>query len=173
LVALLLVGGALSWGALKPAPPALSGRASVVDGDTIRLAGARVRLLGIDAPEVAQDCRNGDGVPWACGAGARTMMRQLLGQGPVACRAQGHDRYGRVLARCSQGTTDLGAAMVAAGLAVADGGYGAEQRRAKAARAGVWAGDFEMPSVWRHTHGEGRPNLAEIIADWLRRRFGW
>jgi endonuclease YncB( thermonuclease family) len=151
----------------------MAGRAAVVDGDTIRLGGERIRLLGIDAPEIAQDCTNGEGVPWACGAGARTMMRQLLGQGPVTCRAQGHDRYGRVLARCSQGARDIAAAMVKAGLAVADGGYGAEQRQARAAKAGIWAGDFQSPAVWRHTHGEGTPSLIEIGMDWLRRWLGW
>jgi endonuclease YncB( thermonuclease family) len=34
----------------------LVGRARVIDGDTIDLAGARIRLEGIDAPESDQSC---------------------------------------------------------------------------------------------------------------------
>ena len=31
-----------------------SGRADVIDGDTLDVAGTRIRLFGIDAPEVSQ-----------------------------------------------------------------------------------------------------------------------
>ena len=48
-----------------PSPPAnaaeqvVSGRASVVDGDTLELHGLRVRLDAIDAPEARQRCHHG------------------------------------------------------------------------------------------------------------------
>jgi len=45
----------------------ISGRATVVDGDTIDIAGARVRFNGIDAPESAQLCRNAKGKDYRCG----------------------------------------------------------------------------------------------------------
>lgn len=173
LVAALLIGAALAWQAMQvPAPP-LTGRASAVDGDTIRLGRERIRLVGIDAPELAQDCRDHAGVDWACGIAARALMRQLLGQGDVACVPQGRDRYGRVLAHCRGGAGDLGSAMMTAGLAIADGGYAEEERQARSAQAGLWAGEFMTPALWRHTHGEGTPMLWEIVAEWLRQRFGW
>ena len=44
-------------------------QAVVVDGDTIKLRGVRIRLAGIDAPEMNQAC-TADGVPYACGVAA-------------------------------------------------------------------------------------------------------
>ena len=35
----------------------ISGKASVADGDTLRIGSERIRLHGIDAPESAQNCR--------------------------------------------------------------------------------------------------------------------
>ena len=50
---------ALALLALMDAPAALAdttGRASVIDGDTIEIRGERIRLNAIDAPESAQLC---------------------------------------------------------------------------------------------------------------------
>ncbi len=47
----------------------LSGPARVVDGDTLFVAGERIRLHGIDAPEKDQTCSI-DGRDWACGIAA-------------------------------------------------------------------------------------------------------
>jgi endonuclease YncB( thermonuclease family) len=46
------------------------GPARVVDGDTIQLRDARVRLEGIDAPEAKQTCINARGREWDCGRAA-------------------------------------------------------------------------------------------------------
>ena len=42
----------------------ISGKASVTDGDTLRIGSERIRLHGIGAPESAQRCRAG-GKTWA------------------------------------------------------------------------------------------------------------
>jgi endonuclease YncB( thermonuclease family) len=36
----------------------LTGQASIIDGDTLEIHGAWIRLWGIDAPESSQLCRN-------------------------------------------------------------------------------------------------------------------
>jgi endonuclease YncB( thermonuclease family) len=155
----------------QPAEPPISGRAAAVDGDTLRVRGVRVRLLGIDAPELAQACTAADGSQWLCGEAARRQMVAMLGDGAaVVCHPHGHDRYGRVLARCESPSTDLGAAMVTAGLAVADGDYFHEEALASAAKIGIWAGSFTPPRQWRVAHAvdAGEPNFIQTIKDWFR-----
>ncbi|WP_299643037.1 hypothetical protein [Devosia sp.] len=69
------------YAALPEAPfsldgPPLTGTVErVVDGDTIDIAGQRIRLVGLDAPEWNQTCTTGDGGSWECGAAAASRMR--------------------------------------------------------------------------------------------------
>lgn len=150
LAALLLVGlaGASAW---LDRPERLAGAVRAIDGDTLELAGRRVRLVGIDAPELGQVC--GETLrPVRCGADAREELRRLVAGDGVECRVSGRDRWARDLATCRAGESDLGAAMVRAGHAVAAGRYAAEEREAREARLGIWAGPFELPSVWRQAH---------------------
>ena len=123
----------------------------VVDGDTLHVGGEDIRLKGIDAPELHQDCER-QGEPWRCGEAAREALVKAIGGRPVQCRIEGRDRYGRGLAQCAAGGEDLGAALVTAGLAVAFGAYEAEENAARARGAGLWAGRFERPSAWRREH---------------------
>ena len=115
LLSVMILAGVLAW--LDPLPPRFSGTAVVSDGDSLRIGGDRIRLTGFDAPELDQVCWREDGSEWSCGREARAAMRGLLEGGEIACRPEGEDKYGRVLARCSVGETDLGASMVSAGLA--------------------------------------------------------
>ncbi|MAS04752.1 MAG: nuclease [Ahrensia sp.] len=152
----------------------VTGRARVVDGDTIALLGQRIRLAGIDAPEAGQQCRR-DGAAYDCGQEARLRLAGLIGDGEVACRGNERDRYGRLLMRCVRGATDLNAAMVRSGWAVAYGDYDGEERQARSEAAGLWAGDFDRPSRWRRQQGSiadiGPAGLASRI--WLRVRSLW
>lgn len=150
---------------LHPPGAPVSGRARAVDGDTLRLGRERVRLLGIDAPEIAQTCRR-DGRRWPCGVAARTAMARLVQRGTTRCAPRGRDRYGRLLAVCRTAGADLSASMAAAGLAVSRGDYGAEQAAAQRARKGVWAGTFEDPRAWRDAHTGAATQHTPL--DWIK-----
>ncbi len=60
----------------------LTGRASVIDGDTLEIHGTRVRIWGIDAPESSQLCRGAD-----IGAAPRRPTNSLRSSADVRCRA--------------------------------------------------------------------------------------
>lgn len=130
-----------------------AGAARVVDGDTLDLAGTRVRLHGIDAPETAQTCRR-SGRNWACGTDATRALEAEIGGRTVNCEEQDIDRYGRVVGICHAGSQDLNAWMVRSGWAVAYRQYGgdtydADELVARVAQRGLWSSDFVMPWDWR------------------------
>lgn len=134
----------------------LSGAASVIDGDTIVIAGTHVRLAGIDAPEHDQTCRDRAGRAYRCGAAATAALVRLARGGPVDCAVTGADRYGRSLAVCRRGGAELNRAMVAEGWALAyrrySSAYVADEAAASAGRRGLWAGSFTPPWDFRHAH---------------------
>lgn len=156
-VLLIVVFAALAVVAalLEPVQPLLGGRASVADGDTLRLGGDRIRLTGLDAPELDQTCTDAAGSSWPCGRQSSRRLGELIGGQPVACTTSGKDRYGRFLGRCTVAGNDLGAMLVAEGLAVADlPSYAAEEALARREKRGLWAGSFDRPRRWRDTHGD-------------------
>jgi endonuclease YncB( thermonuclease family) len=149
------------------------GRATVNDGDTLTLGQERIRLRGIDAPEYNQTCRR-DAADYACGRMARQALVTLIGGRAVSCTGWQRDRYGRLLGDCRAGDVDLNRALVAAGWAVAYGGFDAEEQKARAAKAGLWAGSFDRPQDWRRTHGgqaERRHDTLGSLGDGLRALF--
>lgn len=140
------VPDALGWAA------DLSGPARVIDGDTLDVGATRVRLHGVDAPEAAQSCFAADG-GWPCGRRATQALAALVDGGVVACAERDRDRYGRVVAVCRRGGLDVNGWLVARGWAAAyrrySHAYVDEESAARAARRGIWAGEFAMPWDWR------------------------
>jgi endonuclease YncB( thermonuclease family) len=139
-----------------PAPDAPAGVAAVnqraADGDTLVIAGERLRLAAIDAPELHQTCMDSAGETWACGLWAKERLAALL-VGPATCEGAARDRYGRRLVHCHVGGQDLGAAMVAEGAARAYLRYGREyagaETTAREAGRGIWQGSFADPEAVR------------------------
>ncbi len=147
----------LSLATAAPEPPStgvLSGPAQVIDGDTLDIAGQRIRLEGIDAPETAQDCTGANGASWPCGRDAAKVLRALTGGEDVACDSLGSDKYGRTLAICYVGGLDINAELVRTGYAWAFVKYSQEyvaaETEARAAKAGVWKGPSQAPWDFRH-----------------------
>jgi endonuclease YncB( thermonuclease family) len=136
-----------------PAAAQLAGPAQVTDGDTLTVAGAPVRLHGIDAPESRQTCMR-DGASWACGEESARQLRRLVEGAQVSCRTRDIDAFGRAVAVCTANGLELNRTMVAAGWATAFRSYSqdyvADEERARASRAGLWGSTFQLPQDYRH-----------------------
>ena len=133
--------------------PEVDGLAKIVDGDTLDVAGQRIRLYGIDAPESQQICIR-DGEEYPCGQEATAYLRHLIGQQVVRCNPRNMDNYGRIIAVCfTPSGTDLGEAMVRGGQAIAyrrySHAYVFEEAAARDERIGLWSGKFTPPWQWR------------------------
>ncbi|MEO1266409.1 MAG: thermonuclease family protein, partial [Pseudomonadota bacterium] len=139
-----------SGGRSGPVPDGpVSGRARVIDGDSLRIGRHEIRLVGIDAPEGRQSCQRG-GRTWACGQAAADRLRQLVRGRDVACAAEKRDQHNRLLATCRVAGQDINRAMIASGFAVAFGArYRSVEQQAKQQKAGLWSGSFQRPSDWR------------------------
>ncbi len=145
----------------------------VIDGDTIEIAHpdrgwptTRVRLWGIDAPEVARPDQGRPGQPWSQES-AELADRLCAGQ-MVRLRLEPHNsrgKYGRLLAYVElPGGTLLNEEMLIAGLAHADRRF--EHRlmerfkllelQAKRSKVGLWS------------RGDRSPKAAESIAPGLQ-----
>ncbi len=133
----------------------ISDQAKVLDGDTLLIAGEKLRLTGVDAPEADQICRR-DGRDWPCGREAVRSLRRHLGDEVIHCRSRARDNFGRSVVTCTKKDgTDINAWLVREGWAITDGfaaPYAAEEREAKAAKRGIWSGTFDNPADWRRLH---------------------
>ncbi|MCD2184562.1 thermonuclease family protein [Rhizobium sp. TRM96647] len=136
----------------RPATELFAGAARAADGDTLTLDGRRIRLSGMDAPELTQVCRREE-AEWYCGASARSHLAEMLRRGDIACSLIGTDKYNRTLARCRIGEEDVGERMVRDGLAVSYGDYEEAESLARQERKGLWSSVFDRPQDWRRQHG--------------------
>ena len=133
----------------------------VVDGDTIHIKSYKIRLEGIDAPEMKQKCKK----PYLqlmfftfqkdyyCGQVSKKKLVQKIGNKSVKCILLGKDRYKRYLAKCFKGTINLNRWMVRNGYAIAYRKYSKtyilDENFAKEEKLGLWGGSFIKPEKWR------------------------
>jgi endonuclease YncB( thermonuclease family) len=124
----------------------------VHDGDTVTVDGVRVRLFGIDAPELAQPG----------GQEARRYLASLVQDRAVDVVSKDQDAYGRDVAvlLLLPGRQDVNAAMVKAGHAWVYRQYCRDctalkmsETWARLRGVGLWADPAPVaPWVWRHKH---------------------
>lgn len=149
----LLAAAILAISSIESRAHDLTGRAHIVDGDTIIISETHIRLQGIDSPETDQVCLDAKGERWKCGVTARDRLLEHIGQRAVSCTDLGRDRYKRILGVCYAGSEDLNAWMVREGFALAyvkySREYVAEEKVAQIAKRGMWAGAFIAPWDWR------------------------
>jgi len=134
---------------------------TVIDGDTIKIKKEKIRLFGIDAPEIKQVCKNKNNDPYACGITAKNYLSWLIEDAnetndKIYCYYYERDKYKRIIGECFIGTiskTNINRIMVSHGRAVAYLKYSKKyldaQNIAKNKKMGIWAGTFEMPEEWR------------------------
>ena len=129
------------------------GKARVVNGHTLDVAGVIVGLYGIQAPHPDQACQTRHGKAQSCG---RLSMQSLflMVRGPaVRCEPQRVTQDGRTEALCFTSWLNINEEMVLTGQALADPETGADfvraQNFAKAREEGVWQTTFTVPWEWR------------------------
>lgn len=133
----------------------------ISDGDSVRSGPLKIRLHGVDAPEIQQVCRDANGAEWSCGKIAKDALESLIAEAPsLRCDLLDMDRYGRLVMRCFAGDIDIAKAMVANGMALAYRAYSSEyvafENAAQANQRGLWQGKFDAPWDWRRKKREAQ-----------------
>ena len=151
--------------------------AKINDGDSLVLEnGTRIRLFGIDAPELNQTCilsteiQNKDSSETTireeeinCGKNAKNKLSDLINVNEITCLIKGKDAYDRLVGECNferynkrtrrKDRININKEMVLSGNAVAfqqiSDKYIEDENKAKSENKGIWATTFDMPSVYR------------------------
>ena len=130
----------------------LTGEARIIDADTVEIAGEKLRLEGIDAPESRQTCKR-DGKRYDCGKEAASALREKIGNVSITCKSETRDQYDRLIAVCYLDDMDLNGWLVHQGHALAYRHYSkryvAAEYEAWKAKRGIWQGPFIKPWQWR------------------------
>ncbi len=147
LTALMLLGAAAQTVDLTGIP-------IIGDADTLNIGPTKVRLEGIDAPEMDQVCVNANGDVWPCGIEARDQLKAHIAGRKISCTPSGTDRYRRTLGTCKLEGEDLNGWMVQQGWALAYLKYSSvyvhAEQDARTNQRGLWRGAFIAPWDWRH-----------------------
>ena len=130
----------------------ISGKAKIIDGDTIHVENNKIRLHGIDAPELNQNC-NYKNKDWECGQQSKNFLIQLIDSYEVNCQVTGVDKYKRYIGICYVNKLNINKMMVKNGWAIAyryySKDYTDEEFIAKKIKVGIWKGEFEEPYIFR------------------------
>lgn len=133
--------------------PTFTSPVSVVTADTLNVQGYKVKLYGVAAPEISQTCADRRGASYNCGQQAALWLSSWLMTNPVTCHVIREYDDGSMVAACSLGQYDIGAALVNAGWAVADPKEGKiyipYEENAHQKRNGLWQGKFYKPWDWQ------------------------
>ena len=136
----------------------------MIDGDTVHIKSKKIRLEGIDAPEIRQKCQktflkisaiagvNLSKKYW-CGVISKEKLINKISKSKIKCISSSKDRYQRYLATCYKDSINLNKWMVRSGYAVAykrySKNYVGDEKYAKENKLGIWKGYFDRPEKWR------------------------
>lgn len=100
-----------------PPPPAgfVLDDPEATDGDTVRDGDLRVRMVGVDAPELNQPGYLRDGSTVPIGRQAQERLQDTLDLGPVSLGPLAGQSWGRTVAPLDTGVGDAGLSMLRSG----------------------------------------------------------
>ena len=140
----------------------ISGKAKVIDGDTIKINKKKIRLFGIDAPENKQICKKiylsffifNFQKDYKCGEKSTLALFKKLKDKRVKCvLKESKDKYKRNIGICYVKNQDINKWLVKNGYALAYKRYSKkyvlDEQYAKKNKLGVWRGTFIEPEKWR------------------------
>ena len=140
------------------------GTPRIIDGDTVHINGKKIRLEGIDAPEIKQKCKKPLlqissligfqlSKSYPCGFTSTKKLINKIGTSRIKCISSSKDKYKRYLATCYKKNINLNKWMVRNGYAVAykrySKDYMIDEEYARENKLGLWEGSFMMPENWR------------------------
>ncbi|UMY16015.1 thermonuclease family protein [Methylobacterium organophilum] len=166
LVALALSGAA-------QAGETVTGKATVLEGDTLLVGGRVIGLYGLAAPGLQETCLNGKGLPYRCGLQSAQALEHHVRGATLHCQiVQGIDAAGRALSICHKDEEDLNAWMVSHGHAMAertgDRPYATAELPAWARREGLWSGSFADPAERQRDSYTSLGAVAGIVTEGMR-----
>ena len=130
-----------------------SSQVRIIDGDTIVLDAKKIRLHGIDTPEIKQKCKDSNSKAFHCGLRAKEELENLIGNNLVTCETKDKDRYGRLISVCYVNGKNVNSLLVENGWALAyrkySNDYVNKEIKAMKKNLGLWSGEFIVPWEWR------------------------
>ena len=124
----------------------------IIDGDSININSNKIRLYGIDAPEIKQNCIF-QKKKWNCGKQSSDELKKLISNRIVKCIVKNIDKYNRYVAICLINEVNINSNMVKKGWAIAYRYYSLdyiiEEMHARDNKLGIWRGEFEIPYIFR------------------------
>ena len=127
----------------------------IIDGDTIKINGEKIRFSGIDTPELKQTCIQ-KSVINLCGVVAKQILIDKIDNNKVYCLSEGKDQYKRILAECFVNDKSLSSYLVRKGYAFAYRKYSkkfiVDEDYARINKLGMWSMEFEYPWDFRRNN---------------------
>ena len=123
------------------------GKATIIDGDTIKINDEKIRFAGIDTPE-----KNKIGHEFS-----KKKLKEKIGNNIIICiREPKLDPWGRTIAECFIGSESIPSFIVKNGYACdyvkySKKKYAKEQEYAKSKKLGIWKMNFD--SSWKKKCG--------------------